>query len=235
MITYEAGKFTERPVADQTGDCSLGNILFYIASTIGIAVKNGYSFGFPEWNNSKFFANPLPEVIKYDFPRLDVGWGFNGFNVLDNVSLLGYMQSEKYFEHCPNLIRYYLTLKDLAEPIKDTIFIHYRNCIDEGTLIYPATRDYYLKALTFLPKKEVVVITDNIEKARQVIGLDCRYISSTPIMDFYLLSHAHYLVMSPSSFSWWAAWLSQAVTVAPPRWFATLDEKDLYCKRWITW
>jgi len=235
MITYEAYKFTERPVADDISDCSLGNLMFFIAGTIGIAIKNGYSYGFPEWNNAKFFVNMLPEVENREFRKVDLGWGFNGFDVSDNVSLLGWMQTDKYFVHCKNIIRYYLTMKDIAEPIKDKILIHYRNCLDEGTLIVPALRDYYLKALTYLPKKEVVVVTDNIKKAQEVIGLDCQYISDTPIKDFYLLSHADYLVMSPSSFSWWAAWLSRAITVAPPRWFTTHDETDLYCKEWIKW
>ena len=235
MITYEATKFTERPVADQISDCSLGNLLFFIAGTIGIAIKNGYSFGFPEWNNSKFFVNPLPEVEDREFEKLDLGWGFNGFDVPDNVSLLGWMQTDKYFQHCADTIRHYFTMKELAEPIKDTILIHYRNCLDEGTLIVPALRDYYLKALTYLPKKEIVVITDNVEKAKEVIGLDCQYISDTPIKDFYLLSKADYLVMSPSSFSWWASWLSKAVTVAPSRWLVNIDEKDMYCKNWIKW
>ena len=235
MITYEAYKFTERPVADDISDCSLGNLMFFIAGTIGIAIKNGYSYGFPEWNNAKFFVNTLPEVENREFRKVDLGWGFNGFDVSDNVSLLGWMQTDKYFVHCKNIIRYYLTMKDIAEPIKDKILIHYRNCLDEGTLIVPALRDYYLKALTYLPKKEVVVVTDNIKKAQEVIGLDCQYISDTPIKDFYLLSHADYLVMSPSSFSWWAAWLSRAITVAPPRWFTTHDETDLYCKEWIKW
>jgi len=235
MITYEAHKFTERQVADQISDCSLGNLLFFIAGTIGIAMKNGYSFGFSEWNNSKFFVNPLPEVEDREFEKLDLGWGFNGFDVPDNISLLGWMQTDKYFQHCADTIRHYFAMKELTEPIKDTILIHYRNCLDEGTLIVPALRDYYLKALTYLPKKEMVVITDNAEKAKEVIGLDCQYISDTPIKDFYLLSKADYLVMSPSSFSWWGSWLSRAVTVAPPKWFVNHDETDLYCKEWIKW
>lgn len=233
MITYEANKFSERQPADQRGDCSLGNLLFFIAGTIGIAIKNDYDFGFPEWNNSKFFVNPLPKVKDQEFTKLDLGWGFNGYDVPNNVTLSGWMQTDKYFEHCADLIKHYFTLRDIANPIKDTILIHYRACIDEGTLIVPTLKDYYLKALEYLPKKEVVVVTDNINKAREVIGLDCKYISDTPIRDFYLLSHADYLVMSPSSFSWWASFLSGAVTVAPTRWYVTNDDKDLYCKKWI--
>lgn len=233
MITYEKNKFSERQPADQRGDCSLGNLLFFIAGTIGIATKNGYDYGFPEWNNSKFFVNPLPKVNDQEFNKLDLGWGFNGFDIPNNVSLLGWMQTDKYFIHCTELIRHYFEMKELAEPIKDTILIHYRACIDEGTLIVPTLRDYYLKAISILPKKDIVVITDNINKAKEVIGLDCQYISDTPIKDFYLLAHADYLIMSPSSFSWWASFLSGAVTIAPLKWFTNIDDKDLYCKEWI--
>jgi len=238
MITYEEYKFTERITADQVGDCSLGNILFFIAGTIGIAVKNGYEYGFVEWNNSKFFVNHFPSLKEGDYRRVDIGWGFKGFDIPDNSSLLGWMQTDKYFTHCEDLIRHYFTLKDLAKPIRDTIIVHYRAFIDEGTLFVPLTRKYYLGALSLLPKKEIVVVTDNINRAKETLGLDVEYISNSPIEDFYLLTHCDYLIMSNSSFSWWGSWLSGAITIAPPAWlqpFVNQDCIDLYCKNWIIW
>jgi len=38
----------------------LGNQLFQIASTIGIAKSNGQEFGFPKWSYNFYFQNELP-------------------------------------------------------------------------------------------------------------------------------------------------------------------------------
>jgi len=236
MITFNRSRFNERNRCDLVGDCGLGNILFYIAGTIGIATKNGYEYGFPEWNNSEFFVNPLPrlrEEILFD--DISIPWGFNGFNIPDNSSIQGWMQTEKYFEHCKGLIRHYFKLKDIAKPYKNTIIIHYRayENKDRGSYAVP-NKGYFMSALFILPVKRVIVVTDNKSEATKVFGDDFEIISNTPIVDFYFLANADYLVMSPSSFSWWGAWLSQAMTVAPDRWFSDeRDISDMYCKDWI--
>ena len=239
MITFKKELFTEYSVemADQKGDCHLGNLLFFIAGTIGIATKNGYTYGFHKWNNQIFFVNPLPAKEEKEYQPINIPWGFNGFDIPDNSSIFGWLQTEKYFAHCEDLIRHYFTLKEITKPIKDTIFVHYRNYGKEVYNIFiPLGRDYYMKALEQLPKKRVIVVTDNIAKARSVIGENFEYISNTPIVDFYLLANADYVVMSNSTFSWWGAWLSKAVTVFPSQFFnPTLgnDSADMYCDRWI--
>ena len=122
MITFRSEWFNNRPKADVRGDNTFGNILFFIASTIGIAIKNDYEYGFPEWNNQEYFVNRLPKVKEQLFTTVDIPEGnFLGFDIPDNSSIWGYMQSEKYFEHCKDLIRHYFTLKPLVEPYKDCI------------------------------------------------------------------------------------------------------------------
>ena len=241
MITsVPHGYFTR---ADAMTDCSLGNVLFTIAGVIGVAVKNNYSYGFYGWPNQKFFRNPLPgvgnEVLKpfqnpINYKGYDVG--FCGFDIPDRIKVNGYFGSEKYFKHCEGLIRYYFTMKDLCAPYKDCIIIHCRNYGENVVGIQPLTKDYYMKALTKMPDKKVVVITDNINKAKKTIGENFEYVSNTPIIDFYLLTRADYLIMGNSTFSWWGAWLSGAKTIAPLNWysgeFADCPTKDLYCKEW---
>lgn len=246
MITFRKFIFEDwkkkQSVTRKGDDCSIGNMLFFIAGTIGIATKNGYTFGLPRWNGSEFFVNqpPLPEDINYT--EVDLPWGFNGFDVPDNTSIFGWMQSEKYFEHCEELIRSYFKMKPIIEPIKDTILVHYRAYNPAVyNMLVPQTKAYYMKALAELPKKRVVVITDNITEARNVIGENVEYQTNTPIEDFYLLCNADYLVMSNSSFSWWGAWLSRAQTVCPKNWIPPTwgdvpgvpnDQKDIFCKNW---
>lgn len=248
MITFRDivfSKYFAKEQANMRGDCHMGNWLFFIAGTIGIAVKNGYSYGLPKWVHQDFFVNELPlrEGDESNYQLVDIPWGFHGFDIPDNSSIFGYMQSEKYFEHCEDLIRHYFTIKAPIAPIKDTIFVHYRAY--NKTLKYMFTfldRDYYLTAINQFPQKRVIVLTDNIPVAQSVIGTGVEYMSNTPIEDFYLLCNADYVVMSNSSFSWWGAWLSKAQTVCPRKWFNPTwgdtpgvpnDTKDIYCKDWI--
>ena len=55
--------------------------------------------------------------------------------------------------------------------------------------------------------------------------------------DFAILSRSSRLVISNSTFSWWAAFLSNADTVAPKQWFAPgtaleSQTKNLYLSKW---
>jgi len=238
MITFRNEWFSNRPKADQRGDNTFGNILFFIASTIGIAVKNGYTYGFPVWNNQEYFVNQLPLVKPSDYNPVDIPEGrFLGFDIPDNSSIWGYMQSEKYFEHCEDIIRYYFTLKKVCEPFKDTILIHARNYAPQYLAMgfNNMNKDYYLRALKHLPDRRIIVVTDNLELAHKTLGNDFEYISNSPIIDFYLLANADYIIGSNSTFSWWGAWLSKAKAVFPEDWFPGLpvDTRDVNCKNWI--
>lgn len=228
--------------ADQPVDCSFGNVLFTLAGVIGTAIKNGYSFGFSKWVNQEFFSNPLPRAdvsqlkpyaLNQNYKGFDVG--FHGFDIPDNRMISGYFGSWKYFEHCEDSIRMYFTMKQLCNPIKDTIMVHYRDYKGNPNMS-ALGRQYYEKAISMFPDRRVIVVTDNIEKAFKVLGDNYEYTSNTPILDFYLLTQADYLVMSNSTFSWWGAWLSRAKTVAPLDWyqgeFKDCPTKDLYYKGW---
>jgi hypothetical protein len=78
----------------------LGNQLFQIASTIGIAAKNNTSYVFPTWKYSHFFENEIPqsdEIIVQDsyYERAftyqsihlgdDVDWNLSGFFSRKNI------------------------------------------------------------------------------------------------------------------------------------------------------
>ena len=126
MITFTSSSFTcwhAGKRADQPGDIGLGNMMYFIAGVIGIATKNGYDYGFFPWKDQEWFENSLPRNDT-EYPQFNIEWGFHGFNVPDNVSVYGYMQSFKYIEHCEDLVRHYFTMKKVAEPIKDTILMH---------------------------------------------------------------------------------------------------------------
>lgn len=239
MITAEG--VNNRHKADIKGDCSLGNELFRIASTIGIATKNEYQFGF-DWPQQEFFMNPLPplsgrfyvEHMRHTYKGYDIG--FNGFNFPDNSILHGLLSSYKYFEHCNDLVRHYLTPKNINRKYENHIVIHFRDYSGHSE-VYNDLAEYYQAAIDLMPIQPIVVVTDNIEKAREVLmDADCEYISQSPIEDFAILCGAKYLIMANSTFSWWGAYLSQAKTIAPKDWFrgewADAPMNDFYLPEW---
>ncbi len=63
-----------------------------------------------------------------------------------------------------------------------------------------------------------MVITDDIDDAK-VFFKDTDIISNDIMVDFSLLYSSKYCIIPNSSFSWWAAWLSdEKITIAPVRW-----------------
>jgi hypothetical protein len=55
-------------------------------------------------------------------------------------------------------------------------------------------------------------------------------------MEMMLMSNCKHNIIANSSFSWWAAWLNQnneKMVVAPKRWFANIDNPDIYPQTWI--
>ena len=116
------------------------NQMFQIAGTIGLATKHGYDFAFPEWKNwdekerfsgtddinmQEWFKNPLPLYEGDELPEYNIPWGFREYTTIpDNVSLLGHMQSEKYFLHCKDLIKHYFEFKNETPKRTNTIAVH---------------------------------------------------------------------------------------------------------------
>lgn len=238
MITYNKYLFTDWHAGqrvDQHGDTGLGNLLYFIAGTIGIAVKNGYEYSFPRFCATDYLLNPLPLYNDSLKEEITIPWGFHGFNYPDNVIITGQLQSPKYFWHCIDLIRHYFTLKDVAEPLKDAIVMHYRNYSHPYFVNLP--KKYYMTALKHFPDRRVVVITDNIQAAWDCLKEPSfEYVSNSPIVDFYLGVKAEYKVIANSSFSCWWAYLSDGEVVAPYKWYTKeLDQspKEIYCRKWI--
>ena len=106
-----------------------GNILFQIAGTIGIAMKNNHSFAFPKlinWDHlerfgskepidlTDYFKNPLPEMPDINFEEMFIHWGYHNIIIPPDraISLEGHMQSPRYFNHCIDIVRHYLRMKD---------------------------------------------------------------------------------------------------------------------------
>lgn len=97
----------------------LGNQLWQIASTIGIAKYNSAEYAFPEWSYQKYFENPLP-VLPYKMgaekfeTQLEKHHHFCEYPLdpMFNYSLHGFFQSDKYFDKHRELVLNYFKFKN---------------------------------------------------------------------------------------------------------------------------
>ena len=195
-----------------------GNQLFQIAATIGIALSCGDTYGFAKWDYQDYFINKLPKVEK------------------NAESLNGYLQDYRYFDQ--EDVKKYFAMRPIAEPL-NKVFIHFRAYSDEGVeQIHPEqTRDYYTKAIKHFEGSEFVVFSDNVDKAKDVVGVDCEYICNDEMQDFYQMTTCKGAIISNSSYAWWGAYLCGGKVVAPANWFGgrKKDKKTdgYYLPGWI--
>ena len=215
----------------------LGNAMFQIASTIGIARNSGNFFAFPYWKNydaldrfnasedidmQKHFVHPLPIMDEsLNYRNFDCSWGYHEFPIGDeNLNLIGHMQSEKYFKDCKNLVRHFLTMKQPERYYKPEdgtamVAIHLR-CGDYDDNYHPImSREYYEEAISIMKSLglyKFCVYSDDLDKAKTIFdGLgDIVYADSYgTIEDLYSMSQCSHFIIANSTYSWWGAWLSK--------------------------
>ena len=221
----------------------LGNQLFQVASTIGVAEKNGHMTEFPEWEHPfKCDLNILNPAKNWY--RMAVDWGYHEINLEPdiNVSLHGYLQSEKYFKHCEDGIRNLFTFKTLPQKTHyiahgDFIAVHVRRGDYDPNHHTLLGSDYYREAIRRLPDLPIMLFSDDMEEAKKVVPWHTNTLHSPNAgYDLAMMTLAKFHVIANSSFSWWGAWLSNSEKViAPSNWFgpeSLYDTKDLIPDRW---
>lgn len=238
------------------------NGCYQIAATIGLARMNGFDFGFPYWMNhngrdfepeldidcQKEFVNPLP---LYDGPPLPewgvaFGWHPDRIKLPHSVDLYGHFQSDKYFLHALDEIRWYFTMKD-EPPLNDYVAVHVRlgdygdspsPQHPQGNSFHPRMNmSYYEPAMNLFPGRKFLVFSDGIEECKQMFGDSVEYSEGRSYFeDFKLMKRCHSFIVSNSSYSLFAAILANQPgkeVVCPAPWFGgaykgQLPEQDIY-------
>jgi hypothetical protein len=233
----------------------LGNQLFHVASTIGIAIANGHEYVFPEWSYSKHFCLPIPQLPRKSLNTL-CKWtrygGENRYNTnttpfgmfLDKEhdwDLIGHNQSQKYFEHCKALVKEYLTIQTTMT-CSDACAIHVRrgDYLSRRTSshLYTTPIEYFNKAIGYFPEStNFMVFSDDIAWCKEQFRGDKFKFSegNNDITDLTLMSmcsRGH--IISNSSFSWWGAWLSNSpMKIAPSLWHKKNSNEHTIPLDWI--
>lgn len=218
----------------------LGNQIFQIAATIGIARNNACPFVLPNWDYSRHFANPFPQTSFRPRARRrrETGFGYQEIVIDRPTELYGYFQSERYFKRCADEIRGYFQphpklaamlerhFGDLLAP--DTCSVHLRrgDYVGNSNFVDLSATDYYARAFEqFSPDTRFVVFSDDSEWCRARFG-DERFVyveALSEIEDLILMSWCRGHIIANSSMSWWGAWLdgrADKKVIAPTRWFA---------------
>ena len=251
----------------------LANQMFQYASLKGIATNKGYEFCIPPREsfgiNDKnvkdsdttiydcFCLSGVSQEVVNNPMIQESGFAFdeNIFNNCpDNVDLLGYFQSEKYFKHIEEDIRKDFTFRDeiksvsleFFQSLSDTkvISLHIRRGDYVSNPNHPVQPiEYYEQALEYFDKElPVLIFSDDPEwcKQQDLFDLDRFMVSESydTNVDLCLMSMCNYHIIGNSSYSWWGSWLANSEkTIAPKNWFggdcSKNNTKDLYLSHWI--
>ena len=84
------------------------------------------------------------------------------------------------------------------------------------------SKDYYQKSIDYVksvnPEISFLIITDDIDESKNLFpDIDC--VSNDMITDFSVLLNSKHIIITNSTFSWWAAGLKNKETIiAPNNW-----------------
>ena len=178
---------------------------------------------------------------------------YNKIPFKENMAIVGYFQSEKYFLQSEGLIR------DMFSPSVDTfeyIKKKYGNILKSNPTsihirrgdylkfqnIHPScTKEYYQNAISALDSGETfLVFSDDPEWCRENFNQKRFVIVENELdyIDMFLMAECKNNIIANSSFSWWAAWLNSNKNkriIAPSVWFGSdgpQDQQDLIPDSW---
>jgi hypothetical protein len=218
----------------------LGNQLFQIASTIGIARTNGMQPVFPEWTYEKYFRRKPPKATPRDsnLPEvLERSFSYHPLVLSGSCVIDGYFQSERYFRQHSNEIVAQFSLRQEYFAEVERLFAAYGfpDCsmhvrrgdyVGNAGLYDLGESAYYPRALSRLaPRARILCFSDDPHWCRAKFS-DPRISFVEPhddILDLFLFSRCQTNIISNSTYSWWGAWLNprcDAAVFAPDRWFA---------------
>lgn len=249
----------------------LGNQMFQYAALKGIANHRGYEYAIPpkrlfgvEDKNVRcdleatiydvFNLNSIEQRTS-TYPVLmekDHAFDSNLFKKCpDNVDLMGYFQTPKYFDHIKDELLADFTFNkeifNLCQSFLDEseyISLHIRRGDYVNSQHYHTLLDleYYEKSLTYFSSDiPVIVFSDDSEwcKQQEIFSSDRFFISENNQtgIDLCIMTMCDYHIIANSSLSWWGSYLSNSKkTVSPKNWFNEnkgYDCSDKYLKDWI--
>ena len=216
---------------------ALGNRLFKYCWAREIAEKKGFYFitdpipGFPETykilpgkkiDNNELFTGVCPStgVPTQIFNMNEI------YNHSGKIRIHGYPQRYEYYAFNKNNILKWLTIENeelYDVPDEDDIVMHVR-LSDYVTNRWSAPIEYFISVLRQEKYKNAYIVTEDPTnpEIQKLIDFGCILKDNSrfgpvngSIADFVFLKKAKKIIMSPSTFSWWAAFLSGGIVYCP--------------------
>lgn len=258
-LLFVLGFASEMPIVIGETLGQMGNNLFQVATASALAWDHGAEAYFPRLSHTPNLYNHIFSRCKLFPPneQINFEWGepsytYSPIPFSPNMKISGYFQSPKYFEHHrEKLLKLFAPRdKDLQYIRKKykwlidhphTVGVQIRYYIDDvdGHIFIQYGADYLLKAIGAFPQESLFVVSsNNIDFAKENIsGKNVVFLEGEPYyIDFFLLSLCKDLVITNSTFGWWAAWLNQnpkKKIVCPLIWFWGYNTQDLCPDSWI--
>jgi len=238
---------------------NLGNQLFQIASTIGIAKRNNQDFSFPSWQFSDYFDFTFKTCDNLNFKRLEEKkYRYHTVEALNgDFNLNGWFQTEQYFENS-NIKSVFKFKQHFEESLlekysylfskKNILITIRRGDFVNNPIFFQLNYKYYLTALLVhfekLEEYNLIFASDNISYCKSHFSfLDNAFFleNLSPIEQLCLGSKFDNYIISNSTFSWWMAWLGEnkntkiirPIHAFDGEYLKKNDDCDYFPKRWI--
>lgn len=198
---------------------NLGNQLWQIASTIGIAHSQDRRAGFPFWRYQRHFSVPssyFPDLALVDGDDLGDDW----LQELRYFADVGPLIRELFLPSPATWARLSARHRDvLALPHKTAIHVRRGDYLTMSDLFVIVGMDYYEEAMA-ATSPPYLVFSDDIAWCRSTFPNECVFMErNRNYEDLLLMASCDAVVTANSSLSWWGAWLSGGRRIYPARWF----------------
>ena len=179
-------------------------------------------------------------------PGPDANFNFNGisgyFQSFRYPDELGWHDKLKIFE--PSNSVYQTLLSEMRQTKPIALHIRGGDYLADNSGIGNLSSSYYSKALHALGGggQQIWVFTDDIEHAHKIVAplkISFKIVDElnklSAIETLYLISAAKKIIVSNSTFAWWAAYMSSKSEIyVPNKWFQAKDEPlDLIPSNWF--
>ncbi len=209
----------------------------------------------------KLYRNsPNVSLKRYFTDRIETGF-HKEFKKVTRGYFDGYWAYEEYFKEIRSSLLKELELKDehktdiyklmeMQLSGSRTVAVHIRrgDYISNqkyAGIMHNLSLAYYYSAIEFLRSKKddlkFYIFSDEIDWVRQnfrMEGIDCHFMDNPGLcsdyLEFSLMKSCANFIIANSTFSWWAAWLSESrdkCVVAPKKWYKNEEMQHCYEKR----
>ena len=243
----------------------LGNQMFQFAALYSIANEKSLEYYTPggrlfdvfKMRNCNMSSFDMKQKSRIEERKFSFDADFCEY-ASDGHDIVGYFQSEKYFDRFKKEIIELFEFKkeidaNVDSLIKDACSLHVRRTDYLKSPNYHTNLeiDYYKKAIDHTSPKKILVVSDDMTWCKEEfiprlslknteVFYASEFYQNDDISDMIMMKSCKDIIIANSSFSWWAAYLGPhqrgGNIIAPRSWFGPMghqDSHDIYCKGWI--